>query len=276
MWAHQERWVLKSFKILRDLDHQVLAATSSHLTATNDSGIERVHLDLVLQEGIPAALERADKVFLLSPPGHTDAYALLHPLILEAKKKQIKKVVLMTAMGANTIEGSPFQRLESELSTSGLSYGILRPNWFMQNFNTFWIQGIQNQGRILLPAGDSLVSFIDARDIAAAAGRLLVDDSLGNVALDLSGGEALSHEQVAHILSEVLNKPIVYQDIPSVEFEESLVRAKVPPAYAHFLAHLFELIKTGLNARVSLSLKNLLGRDPITFRQYARDYKASF
>lgn len=37
---------------------------------------------------------------------------------------------------------APFRKLELELENSGLKYNIIRPNWFMQNFQTYWIGGI--------------------------------------------------------------------------------------------------------------------------------------
>ena len=32
---------------------------------------------------------------------------------------------------------------------------MIRPNWFMQNFHTFWLHGIQTQGQIFLPVGNA-------------------------------------------------------------------------------------------------------------------------
>src|SRR6185503_14578197 len=102
-----------------------------------------------------------------------DQYKVLSPLIQEAKRQGLEKVVLMTAMGANAVETAPFRRAEIELEKSGLTYNIVRPNWFFQNFNTFWIQGILNYGKILVPGGNAKTSFIDARDISAVVAKLL-------------------------------------------------------------------------------------------------------
>jgi uncharacterized protein YbjT (DUF2867 family) len=56
----------------------------------------------------------------------------------------------------------------------------------MQNFNTFWIQGIIKSNKILLPAGDAKVSFIDARDISDVATILLTSNIHNNKAFDLT------------------------------------------------------------------------------------------
>jgi len=126
-------------------------ATSSKAAANKD-GVETVKLNLLTGEGLTQAFEGVERAFFLSPAGYADQYKNLSPLIQEAKRRGLKKVVLMTAMGANAVETSPMRRAEIELEKSGLAYNIIRPNWFLQNFHTFWIQGIKTQGRFSSPA----------------------------------------------------------------------------------------------------------------------------
>ena len=126
----------------------------------------------------------------------------------------VQKIVLMTAMGANADENAPMRKAEVHLETSGLVYNIIRPNWFMQNFNSFWIQGILEHGKIFLPVGAAKGSFIDARDISAVAARLLSTDDFNQRDFDLTGGVAVDHDAVAAILSKVTGQTITYQDIP--------------------------------------------------------------
>src|SRR6218665_726574 len=90
-------------------------------TSREADGKDNVHLNLVTGEGLNSAFEGVTKAFFLSPPGHADQHALLSPLIQEAKRRGLEKVVLMTAMGANAVETSPFRRAEIELEKSGLA-----------------------------------------------------------------------------------------------------------------------------------------------------------
>jgi uncharacterized protein YbjT (DUF2867 family) len=82
---------------------------------------------------------------------------------------------------------APLRKAERHLEASGLAYNVIRPNWFMQNFNTFWLHGIQTAGQIFLPVGQAKGSFIDARDIAAVAAVLLTSDAFDNRDFDLTG-----------------------------------------------------------------------------------------
>src|SRR3954468_4033347 len=81
-------------KILKADGQSVRVATSK---PTTESG--KVHVNLLTGEGIDAAFEGVDRVFMLSPGTYTDQYALLAPLVRKAKEANLKKVVLMTALG---------------------------------------------------------------------------------------------------------------------------------------------------------------------------------
>lgn len=256
---------------LKQNGHEVLSATSRA-----PSRPDQVQLNLATGEGVKVAFAQADRVFLISPPGYADHYAILSPLIQEAKRQGLKKVVLMTAMGANADENSPFRRAEVELEKSGLQYNIVRPNWFLQNFNTFWVQGINEQRKILLPAGEAKVSFIDSRDISAVIAKLLVDDIFNNQDFDITGPEAIDHSQVAAAISTHIGEEVTYQDIPPADLKAGLLAAGLPEDYVDFLLLIFGFLKEGYNAGTTENVKEILGRDPRGVDTYAADYKEAW
>lgn len=259
-------------KLLNADGYKVRTTTSKQIHNSN----EQVHINLATGEGIKDAFEGIDRAFFLSPPGYADQYALLSPLIQEAKRRSLKKVVLMTAMGVNANEHSPFRRAELDLERSGLRFNIIRPNWFMQNFNTFWIHGIQTQDKILLPAGQAKVSFIDARDIAAVAFKLLVSDQFDGEAFDITGGEAITHADVAAAISKVAGRKIVYEEISPEAFVSGLIGAGLPKDYAELLGMLMGFLRDGYGERRENSVKQVTGKNPRTIDQYANDFKKEF
>lgn len=237
---------------------------------------EVVFLDAATGEGLKDAFEGVSKAFLFSPPGFADQYAILAPLIQEAKRRGLKKVVLMTAMGANAVETAPLRKAELDLEKSGLTYNIVRPNWFMQNFNTFWIHGIKSQGKILLPAGDAKTSFIHSHDISDVVASLLTRDDLTNQAFDITGSEALNHAEVAAAISSAAGKKVVYQEISAEDFKSSLVSAGVPADFANFLGLIMGFLKEGYAARITDNVAKITGKTPRTFKQYAQESKYMF
>lgn len=259
-------------KLLKDQGLQVRTTTSQAVKSKDGT---QVHVNLATGEGIKEAFEGVDRAFFLSPPGYADQQALLSPLIQEAKRRALKKVVLMTAMGSNT-QDTPFRRSEQELANSGLNYNIIRPNWFFQNFNTFWIQGILSQGKILLPAGKAKTSFIDARDIAAVGVKLLTKDDLSRQAFDLTGPEALDHDQVAEEISTASGKNIRYQEISVDDFRKGLLSAGLPNDYVNLLVAIMGFLREGYAAAVTDSVEKILGRKALSVKSYAQDYKKSW
>ena len=258
-------------RLLAAQGESVVNVTSREPTAAN-----QVQVDLVSRTGLHEAFEGAGRAFLLSPPGHANQDELLAPLIDEARARGLKKVVLMSAMGANADDNAPMRKAEKRLEASGLPYNIIRPNWFMQNFNTFWIQGILQQGKIFLPVGTAKGSFIDARDIAAVAAKLLTSDAFANRDFDLTGPAALDHDTVGAILSRETGRTITFQDIPPAAMLDGLLTAGIPRPYAEFLIVILGFFKAGYAERTTDAVAQILGRAPGAFEQYAKDYRAAW
>ncbi|TGM53248.1 NAD(P)H-binding protein [Leptospira adleri] len=222
-------------------------------------------------------LDKVDRAFFLCPPGYTDQFSVLNPWIEKAKSKKLQKVVLMTAIGIDhSPEDLPFRKLEISLEKSGLAYNIIRPNWFMQNFQTFWISGILKDKKIYFPGGNAKASFVDARDIASSAVTLLLDDSSSGKGFTLTGKEAITHDEVAQKLSKATGLNIIFADITSEDFKNGLVSAGVSEDYANVLVYIAGALKDGHAAPISNAVKEITGKDPITFDQYAGDNKKAW
>lgn len=258
-------------RLLADAGHDVRRATSRPASQAG-----QVQLDLVSGQGRAQAFDGVDRAFLLAPPGHTRQDLLLKPLIDEARARGLKRVVLMSAMGVNADEAAPLRQAELHLERSGLAWNVIRPNWFMQNFNTFWLHGIATQSRILLPVGHAKGSFIDARDIAAVAASLLTRDDLAHRDFDLTGGEALNHDEVAAILSREAGRTILFEDIAPEAMLAGLLQAGLPRDYAEFMLVILGFFKAGYAERTTDAVQAITGRAPRSFAAYAKDYRAAW
>jgi uncharacterized protein YbjT (DUF2867 family) len=263
-------------RLLTAQGNAVRAVTSKKERVGREGAVQWVHADLATGEGVTAAFEGAQRALLLAPPGYADHYAILQPLIDEAVRRKLEKVVLMSAMGADAVETSPLRRAEIALEKSGVPCNIVRPNWFMQNFNTFWIQGINEHGKILLPAGQAKTSFIDTRDVAEVLVRLLTTDDRNGLAFNLTGAQALDHAAVADILSRVTGRRIDYQEISPQEMKQGLLSAGVDAGYAEFLVMILGALAQGYASAVTPEVENLIGSKPRSFEQYAQDYRQAW
>jgi uncharacterized protein YbjT (DUF2867 family) len=235
-------------------------------------GAEGVRFDYADPSTIPAALEGVDRVFVMLAAGYTNPVGLLSPVVDAAAAKGAK-VVLMTAFGVDADDAIPYRQVELKLIKSHAPYVIVRPNWFADNFHTFWKAGVA-AGRFTLPAGDGATSFIDARDVVASIAAALTTDRFNGQAFALTGPEALTYAQAAAILSEVIGRPVAYEAIDDATFIAMLTSFGVPEAYAKFLAMIFHPVREGWNAGVTDAVETLTGRKPIPLATYARDHAA--
>lgn len=256
-------------KLLKNQGCNVRSTTSNYTVANSTN----YYVNLANGDGIDQAFENIDRVFLLSPSGFANHYKILAPLISAAKKNNVEKVVLMTSIGVLADLNSPYRKAEIELENSGLNYNIIQPNWFMQNFNTFWLDGINQYNKIMLPTGSAKTSFIDINDVAEVAVKLLTADNFNNQTFSLTGAEAFDHQQIANFLTKVSNKNISYQDISEQNFKQNLLSAGLPTDYADFISLIISDVKAGKAASITNHVKNILGREPIAFNHYAQQYK---
>lgn len=248
--------------------------TVRRATSRAPSQAGEVLVNMATGDGLAAALAGAEQLFLMAPPGFANQHELLIPAIDAAKAAGVRKVLLLSAMGANADDSIPLRRAELHLERSGLAWNVIRPNWFMQNFHTFWLHGIQTQGQIFLPVGNAKGSFIDTRDIAAVAAKLLSSDDFVNAAHDLTGSESLDHTEVAAILSQAAGRTIGYTDIPEDAMRQGLLGAGMPADYTEFLLVILGAFKAGYAARITDSVQRITGKAPIRLAQYAQDFKA--
>jgi uncharacterized protein YbjT (DUF2867 family) len=264
---------LVGHEVIKGLQQQGIAlhAVRHRKAAGSSAELKWFEHDLAQGTGPEALWSGVTHVFLMSPPGYTEQDKILIPVIEKAQRSGIQKLVLMTAMGVNHAIGSPMQKVETALQNSGLIYAIIRPNWFMQNFHSYWGEGVRQHRQILVPGGQARVSFIDARDIGAVAARLLVTPGKGEY--DLTGPESLTHAEAAQILSEALGTTISYTDADPKEFKALLLKVGLPEDYASFMLVIFAALREGYAAPVTPHVEEILGRKAFTLMDYATSYR---
>ncbi|MBL8657676.1 MAG: SDR family oxidoreductase [Altererythrobacter sp.] len=236
-------------------------------------GAEGVVFEYGKPETVEAAFEGVDRAYVLLASGYVDSKGLLLPLIEAAASRGVK-VVFQSVLGVDADDSIPYRQVEIALEKSGTPYVILRPNWFADNFHTFWKTGIDH-GRIELPAGEGKSSFIDARDIAASAVAALTSSAFDGNAFNLTGPKAHSYSEAAAILSDAIGKPITYRDVDDAPFVNMLIGSGVAADYANFLASIFHPVREGWTAPVAGDVEKLTGNAPLSLESYAADHAAA-
>lgn len=242
-------------------------------------GVEIVELDFRNPDSLHAAFTHVDRLMLITPLSE-DQLEMARNLVEEAKKQGVKYITKLSALGAGAEPGIQLGRwhrqMERYVEESGIPYTILRPAGFMQNLVNHSATSVKKEGKFYMPLGDGKVSYIDARDIAAVAVEVLLSDEHAGKVYDLTGPEALSHQEMATLLSEATGKQIEFVDVPEEAARQTMESQHTPAAIADALLELYAAQKAGKSAKVTSTVQEITGRTPHSFRQFAKDYQECF
>jgi uncharacterized protein YbjT (DUF2867 family) len=263
---------------------RVLTRTSEPAPAgtsavTGAPGVETVTGDLARPDTLDEAMAGVDQVFLLCGTAH-DELAWTRNGIDAAARAGVRHLVVSSILGSNSASKARFVRHHGEADAhvvaSGVPYTILRPNMYMHNVTSMWPATIGPDGNYYAPAGDSRISAIDARDVAAVAAQVLAapQEHLGQ-AYDLTGPAALDTAECCELLGKHLGRAITYVPVDDDAAHGAMLGAGLPRWMADALVELYQdYRRSGLDgyaAQVSDSVRAVTGRSPRTLDQALTD-----
>jgi uncharacterized protein YbjT (DUF2867 family) len=261
----------------KGLSVRVLVLKVAQNTSWDRLGIEQVAGDFNDLDSLRPAFEGVEKFFSLSPLAENLAELGINS-IEAAKRAGVRHVVRSSAMGAdeNAITiGRWHREVEIALEASGLTYTILQPNAFMQNF-LISAESIKSSGAFYQPLGAGKVSHIDLRDIAAVAAAVLSEPGHEGKKYALTGPEALSNSDIAGKFSTALGKNVQYFDVTPEQAENSMRKTGMPDWMIHVYSELFAICKAGYAASVTSDVAQVLKKRPRSFDEFLRDHLRLF
>ncbi len=258
---------------------RALVHTPEKAGVVAQEGVEEVIVgDFGAPETLDAALDGAERAFLLTPPGPRQPEWEKN-FVEAAERAGVRHVVKQSAQGADADSPMRIGRIHSEcerlLQESGIAWTVLRPNVFMQTTLAYAPQ-VAAQGRFYAPLAEAKTSMIDARDVAAVAARALTEDGHEGKVHELTGPEAISHRDIAEKLSAVLGRPVEHVEVSIEGARGSMVGMGMPGWLAEAVAELFDVREAGLLAPVTGTVANITRREPRSYEEFARDHKGAF
>jgi uncharacterized protein YbjT (DUF2867 family) len=235
------------------------------------AGAEPVLFDWYDPTTHTAALDGVDRVYLIPPVGDLDPAAVMLPFLQQARANGVHRAVLLSS-SAIPAGGPAVGAVHLALPDLFDQWAVLRPSWFMQNFTGTHAhaRSIRDEGVIRTATGSGRIGFVDAEDIAAVAVRALTGGQAPNTDLVLTGPEALSHDDIATIVTESTGRPVVHRRLSREQLADHLA-AEIPARFAAMLADLDHAIAAGAEDRVTDTVRRLTGRPPRTFRAHLED-----
>lgn len=241
-------------------------------------GIEPVRIDATTGDGLKEGLAGIEQLFLLVGDVAHQTQAELR-VVEAAKSAGTRHIVKLSTWGAQAERFSIariHRPVERAIEQSGMEYTFLRPNCFMQNFYTYYRDMIAYTGTVRLPCDDARVSFIDARDIAAVACHILTNERWRGEAHDLSGPQALTHEEACSLLVTPQGKAVQYISITDEQCRSEMIAAGLSAAYADDIVELCQSYRSGAASSISGKVAQITGRPAIPFDRFASDHSTTW
>lgn len=238
------------------------------------AGTKAVRFDFEDASTHAPAMRGVEKLFLMRPPAVSDVKRHMLPVVRAAKEAGVRQIVFLSLLGVEKNPVVPHAKVERFILEAGVPHTFLRPSFFMQNLSTTHRDDIREHGEIFVPAGQGRTSFIDTRDIAEVGARTLLEDGHEGRAYDLTGSEALTYGEVATLFTEELGRPIRYPAPGALRFAARWYGRQQPLAFIAVMTGIYTVCRLGLAGTVTRDTEKLLGRAPISMRQFIRDHKA--
>jgi len=227
---------------------------------------------------VQRAVEGADAVFLSSAdsPQKVEHETGVIDAAVEAG---VRRIVKASTLGAEP--GSPLPpfdwngRSEEHLRRTSVGHVVLQSSFYMTNLFAA-AEPIRHTSRLFAPSGEGRVAMIDPRDVAAVAAVVLTGDGHDGETYTLTGPAAISYGDVADALSGATGKQVDYVDVPDEAARQGLVEAGLPDWLVAHLGQLFPLIRDGAFEQTTDMVRELTGRNPRTFADFAQEHAAAF
>ncbi len=241
---------------------------------------------------VARAFDGADALFWLLPTDHRAAtvdgsyVGFTRPAAkaLDSQRVQgiqdshgIQRVVDVSALGRSTAYADRAGYVTASLAMddliagTGVAFRALAMPSFMDN--------LLRQARVIKEQGmffdalspDLALPTVATRDIAAVAARLLLDTTwTGQEEVPVLGPEDLSGNDMAAVISEVLESPVRYRQIPGQALKEQLIGSGMSDAMAQGMLDMMIAKGNGLDTGIVRGPQHAIDT-PTTFRRWCED-----
>lgn len=250
------------------------ASSLAHLAA---QGIEVREADFAKPESLEQAFQGADSLLLISIDAIGQRSQAHANAVAAAAKVGVKHLSYTSMPSATT---SPvvfaYEHEASEQAIAGSSianWTILRNNWYFENLPEFNAATLQS-GTWLSAAADGRTSQLSRDDLALAAAASLVKSLPGKQTLTLNGPEALSADEMAAKINQVVGTDIQVMPLSDEALKSQLESFGLPEGVVAMVTTMDQHARGGFGDGSSEDYVNLTGRQPQAFTQWLEQHKA--
>lgn len=238
--------------------------------AAQQSGFESVVIDYSDPESLDRAFSGCSKLFLLGPNAVNQDWLEINA-VRAAERQGITHVVKLSVLHTEA-ESYGFGRLhrasERAIETSAMSWTFLRASQFMQNLSTYMAPSICAEDCFYTACGDGKITHLDLRDIARVARLVLFELGHEERIYNLTGPEALTYDEIAAMLSEVLGRHIEHRKLTDEEFRRELENSGTSQKFNDLVVDLDRYFRNGGVSMIHSDIQDITGVEANNIRSF--------
>eukprot|EP00698_Gefionella_okellyi_P012544 TRINITY_DN3390_c0_g1_i1.p1 TRINITY_DN3390_c0_g1~~TRINITY_DN3390_c0_g1_i1.p1 ORF type:complete len:297 (+),score=77.44 TRINITY_DN3390_c0_g1_i1:37-927(+) len=245
-------------------------------------GVEARTADFTDFASLKAAFAGVTRVVLVSlpdlVPGARSGGEL--NVIKAAEEAGVQQLIYTSAIGVS--KDSPLSIAHEYAATEEYLKGSKLPSWTIIQ-NGLWMEsGVMRLGFAIATgthttaAQQAPCSYVSQTDCAQGAANVLVRGGFDKRTVVLGGAEVLTQEQLVAQMNEVTGLDVKVKHSDAAAAVAALVSAGLPQMYADLLVQFDLAFVAGAFGKVETNSEELLGRKPVTWRQFVEANKAKF
>lgn len=236
-------------------------------------GVRTARIDYSDPSTLDDAFAGAERVLLISS-SEVGKRSVQHKAVIDAARKVDAALVYTSVPKASTsalVLAPEHKATEGLLEGSGLTYTVLRNNWYTENYDDT-IRQAESTGTILTSAGSGRVASATRRDYAEAAAVVLLSDDYAGEILELGGDEPWDVDELAATVAAVAGNNVTVNQVSTDEHVAALKGFGLDEAMAGFVAALDANIAEGLLAESDGTLSRIIGRPTTPLKQHVGEF----
>jgi uncharacterized protein YbjT (DUF2867 family) len=252
------------------------------------AGAEVVAADWYDEKSLESAVSGVDRILMVTPDFSTDETVVTPNLIRAVRAaggvKQLLRFIAIPP-GFTAAALTPDQLAtrcgaaqhvvaKPALDASGLPVTYVNAAcWIMFNLPWFMSEDVKGSRRLVMPsAADAARLWISESDLADVFTKILTDDVRLHVGKEylVTSGRRYTFAQVAALLSEVVGESVAYVD------SDASLRSAMGDAFPVLMTYFTHETEAYSAVPTTRVIEELLGRAPVSLRQYAQMNKELF
>jgi len=240
-----------------------------------NKGISNLIGDYDNYNSLVTAFKGVEKLLFVSGSDIINRMSQHQNVINAAKEVGVKHIIYTSFQRKNESEASPLWivaqshiQTEKWLKESGIDYSILKNNLYMDFLPGFIGEKVAETGVIFVPAENGKVSAVLRSEMAEAAANILATDGHIGKEYEFTNTEAVTYQEIAQTVSEVIGKTITYISPSVEEYGKTLSGYGVPAEVIGIFSSFAVAQAQGELDIESSDLEKLLGRRPTSVNDF--------